>query len=220
MSAVAALLRLFIYALVLVGAVIVLCVLYVVGITRAVTYESPDTLPKEEVVLVLGASIKKSGQLSPVLAERADAALLLYKNQVVSKILVSGDSSTPGHDEVLPVGKYLMNHGVPQKDIFLDYAGLDTYSSIYRAQKVFGATSVVIASQQFHLPRALYIARRLGMSAVGLDVSTQNQYFTQSALREIPAIMKAVADLASARNPMWDGKTFPVQGDGTVTWRK
>jgi len=67
---------------------------------------------------------------------------------------VTGDNATLSHDEVDPVGKYMVALGIPKDDIFLDHAGFDTYSSMYRARDVFEVQSVTIVSQPFHLPRA------------------------------------------------------------------
>src|SRR4051812_40933277 len=110
--------------------------LYIVATTNTSIY-MVETVPHEQVALVLGASIKTNGELSQVLRERADLAAKLYFAKRVDKILVSGDNSSLQHNEVYPVGKYLQNKGVPVEDIFLDYAGFDTYSSMYRAKHIF-----------------------------------------------------------------------------------
>ena len=204
--------------LLVLGAAAALCAqVYIVVVTNASIYNA-ESVPHEQVALVLGASIKADGELSPVLAERADAAVLLYSAHKVSKILVSGDNSTLQYDEVYPVGKYLLSKGIPQKDIFLDYAGFDTYSSMYRAKYVFGVSSMIIASQRFHLPRALFIARRLGLEAVGVDAGTSDEQYDLNWLRELPATLKAAYDLYSNRQPQYLGATFPVSGDGIATW--
>ncbi|MDQ5955442.1 MAG: SanA protein [Patescibacteria group bacterium] len=212
-----ALLKLVVLALLGTVAIMLLAVLYVAISTRGAIYRSA-ALPPHDVVLVLGASIKSTGELSPVLKERADGALALYKAGVVQKILVSGDNATLQYNEVYPVGKYLLREGVPQHDIFLDYAGFDTYSSMYRAKYIFGVRSMVVASQRFHLPRALFIAERMGIDVVGFDVSQQSDDYSQNALREVPATIKALADLSMRRMPHYLGPTFFVSGDGSATW--
>jgi SanA protein len=201
------------------------CVACCVGIllsiyveTNSSIYSSVESVPTAQTALVLGASIRSDGTLSAVLQERADAAYALYAAKKVSKILVSGDNSTLQYDEVYPVGKYLLAKGVPTQDIFLDYAGFDTYSSMYRAEKVFGVSSVIIVSQRFHLPRALFIARALGIHAVGIDAGAPGELYVLNTLREIPASLKAVFDVISMRVPKYLGQSYPVSGDGTVTW--
>ena len=196
-----------------------LCIaLFVVSSTARSIYSKVDDVPHEEAALVLGASIRSNGTLSVVLQERADAAIALYAAHKVSKILVSGDNSTLHYNEVYPVGKYLTSKGVPTADIFLDYAGFDTYSSMYRAKAVFGVTSMIITSQRFHLPRAICIARSLGIQVVGLDAAGHSDSYFLNALREIPATTKAMYDLFTHRTPRYLGPTFFVTGDGSATW--
>ena len=181
------------------------------------SYIDPAAVPRTHVALVLGASVVR-GKLSPVLEERAAAALELYRAGKVSKILVTGDSSTRSNDEVAPVRAYLVEAGIPARDIFLDHAGFDTYSSMYRARKVYLASSVTIATQDFHLPRALYIARHLGLNAEGLSLAgteTPTRYY----FREIAASFKALIDLGLERQAKYLGSITTLEGDGTVTWK-
>lgn len=178
---------------------------------------SLQTTPPMPVALVLGASVNSKGILSPVMQERADKAIQLYRVGIVKKIIVSGDDSTLQYDEVYPVGKYLRAYGVPQRDIFLDYAGFDTYSSVYRAKHVFHADAVLIVTQWFHLPRALFIAWALGMEARGVDASKGERYI-QSTLREIPASVKALFEVLFGRLPKYLGTPFPVAGKSDETW--
>ena len=178
-------------------------------------YEDVRELPKADVALVLGASVRR-GVPSPILEERAHAAVQLYLAHKVDKILVTGDDSVRSNDEVTPVRKYLQSAGIPDEDIFLDHAGFDTYSSMYRAREIFGVSSATIVTQDFHLPRAVYIARSLGISAAGLNArgsGTAGDY-----VREIPASFKAMFDVLLNRQPKFLGEKFPITGDGSPTW--
>lgn len=205
------------FLLFLFGLGCVLVVAYIDISTARFIYGFKETPPKAQVALVLGASVASNGTLSPVMKERADRAATLYESGVVSKILVTGDNSTLQYDEVYPVGKYLLALGIPQQDIFLDYAGFDTYSSMYRARDVFGVRRLLVVSQQYHLPRALFIARALGLDAYGADASQGEKYFYYS-VREIPASLKAALDIASGRMPKYLGEQFPVSGSSSTTW--
>lgn len=179
-------------------------------------YVSADDVPKAEVAIVPGAGVI-DGQPSPVLAARADTAIELYFKGKVSKILVTGDNGALSHDEVTPVRKYLLDAGVAPQDIFLDHAGFDTYSSMYRAIQVFDATSAIIVTQNFHLPRALYIAHRLGLKAYGVEAEGSGGS-VYDYLREIPASDKALWDLLARREPEYLGAPYPLTGDGSTTW--
>ena len=175
-----------------------------------------DIIPHAEVALVLGASVVH-GAPSPVLAERADGAIALYRAGKVAKILVTGDNGALSHDEVTPVRKYLLQAGVKAQDIFLDHAGFDTYSSMYRAREVFHAYSLIIVTQDFHLPRSLWIARHLGLDAYGIATSG-SEGSPSDYLREIPASFKALWDVWTHRMPRYLGPSIPLSGDGQSTW--
>jgi SanA protein len=181
--------------------------------TKAYIYNDVMAAPSAEVVLIPGAAIFADGTLSSIFMDRADLAFKLYEAKKVSKILVSGDNSTLSHNEVNPVRLYLISKGVPDQDIFLDHAGFDTYSTMYRARDIFGVTSVLIASQSFHLPRAVFIARQLGMKAYGVNADVGN-ILSRNYGREVFADEKAVLDLLFNRKPKYLGDAIPITGDG------
>ncbi len=180
------------------------------------TYNSVEMVPEAEVAIVLGASVVR-GKPSPVLAARANEAIELYQKGKVKKILVTGDSGALSHDEVTPVRDYLLAAGIPAEDIFLDHAGFDTYSSMYRARAVFGAETATIVTQNFHLPRALFLARAVGIEASGV-AARGGENSLDSYVREIPASWKALIDLAFNRQPKYLGEPIPLSGDGQETW--
>ena len=173
-------------------------------------------VPNTEVAMILGASVYR-GRPSQILDERADAAIELYKEGKVSKILVTGDNGALSHDEVTPVRKYLLGAGIEPQDIFLDHAGFDTYSSMYRAREVFLAHSLTIVTQDFHLPRALWIARHLGLEAYGV-VAEGGEHSPYDYFREIPASIKAIVNVFTDRQPKYLGPTLPLTGNGEETW--
>ncbi len=207
---------------ILCGAVFIGICIVVLGIPFAFriieqryVYNSLNLVPSAQTALVLGASVEGKIILSPILAKRADTAILLYKNHKVSKILVSGDNATLSYDEVNPVGRYLVSHGVAPQDIFLDHAGFNTYSSMYRAKVIFSVSSLIITSQSFHLPRALYIAHSLGISAYGFVAQGGGAW---NSIREIPASDKAFLDILLRQTPKYLGSRVPITGNGETTW--
>ena len=189
---------------------------YINQATQSYIFENISDVPSSTVAIVLGASVVR-GEPSPVLRERALMALELYRMGKVQKILVSGDDSVEGFDEVGPVRRLLAEKGVLGEDIFLDHAGFDTYSSMYRAREVFLAQDVVIVTQAFHLPRAVFIARRLGLQAQGV-VASSNGNLVDRYLREWGASLKAALEVSIARVPEYLGPQFPITGDGQETW--
>jgi SanA protein len=166
-------------------------------------------VPERAVIIVPGAAVLRSGALSAVFLDRANAAVTLYQAGKAKKILVSGDNSTEEHNEVDPARKYLVSMGVPAQDIYLDHAGFDTYSTMYRAREIFGVTGAIVATQTFHLPRALFLARSFGIDAVGYR-SDNVHLLARNELRESLARVKAVLEVALHRSPKFLGEPIPI----------
>lgn len=198
------------------AAAILLVNLFIVTSTKSVIKAELEELAEAEVVIILGAGVYQSGELTPILKERVDTAISIYRSGLVKKILVSGDNSTENYNEVVPVWEYLVAAGVPESDIFLDYAGFNTYNTMYRAIAVFEVKSAIIVTQPFHLPRAIFIAESLGMEVEGLAPKNDKGGLYNS-LREIPARIKAFGDVLFRSNPTYLGKVIPITGDGRET---
>ena len=186
---------------------------YVYLATTARIYQSADASPTVEAVIIPGAAILRSGKMSPIFQDRADMAIQLYAAGKAHKILVSGDNSTLSHNEVNPVRTYLLQNGIPDEDIFLDHAGFDTYSTMYRARYVFGVDSAVVATQSFHLPRSVFLAKELGIDAYGVNADAGRSNI-KNYFREALASVKAVINLFSHREPKYLGDPIPIEGDG------
>ena len=120
-----------------------------------------------DCILVLGAAVWEN-KPSPMLKDRLDKAVSLYNASRAPKILVSGDHREDNYDEVNVMRKYLIDDGIPTEDIFMDHAGLSTYESIFRAQNFLEGQNVIIITQKYHLPRALYIANSFNLKAIGI----------------------------------------------------
>jgi vancomycin permeability regulator SanA len=179
---------------------------------------SPSTTSEVDCALVLGAGVRDDGAPSDVLRDRLDEALSLYRSGRVSRILVSGDHRGPSYDEPNTMRRYLEAQGVPSERIFLDHAGFDTYSSVWRAKHVFGAERIIVVTQRFHVARAVFVARSLGMGAEGA-VADRHLYrgLVWLEAREVASRTKAFVDVAIARRPHHDGPRIDLRGDGRVT---
>jgi SanA protein len=181
-----------------------------VGLEQKRMYASAAEVPKRTVVIVPGAAVLRSGALSAVFKDRANAAMALYRAGKAQKILVSGGNSTVENNEVDPARKYLLSQGIPEADIYLDHAGFDTYSTMYRAREVFGVTGAIVATQSFHLPRALFIARSLGLDAVGYRADNVH-LLPRNEVRESMARIKAVLEVVIHRSPKFLGDRIYIE---------
>ena len=178
----------------------VLAVAAVVAATNAVTVlATKDRIVSAEAaasfgadaIVVLGASVYADGTPSGILQDRLADGIALYFAGAAPKIIMSGDNSTVSYNEVKAMKDYAVAQGVPSEDVFCDHAGFSTYESMYRAKHVFGAERIVVATQTYHLYRALYAASGLGLEAVGVP-SDYREYAHQLQydVREIPARTK------------------------------
>ncbi len=192
---------------------------YIIQSTKGQIVSAEEINDSDDIdcALVLGAGVR-NGEPSPMLADRLDTAISLYKSGTVHKLLMSGDHGQTDYDEVHVMRSYAMDKGVPSEDIFMDHAGFSTYESVYRARDVFAADSIVIVTQQYHLYRALYIANKLGVKAYGVSADLQ-EYIGQTIreLREIAARDKDFGICIFKPKPTYLGDVIPVSGDGNVT---
>ncbi|MEI6280841.1 MAG: ElyC/SanA/YdcF family protein [bacterium] len=172
-------------------------------------YKSLNDVSAAQVVLIPGAAILKNGEPSSIFKDRVNIAIELYQTKKVSKILVSGGDSAISHNEVNPVYNYLLKNNIPKEDIFLDHAGFDTYSTMYRARDIFKVSSVVVSTQSFHLPRAIFVARMLGIEAYGISADNGN-ILLKNYVREIFANEKAVFNLIFQIKPKFLGEAIPI----------
>lgn len=177
-----------------------------------------ESIPEAKVALVLGARVYPDGRLSAVLKDRVDAGIDLYKAGKVEKLLMSGDNRTAKYNEVSAMRKYAIKHGVPSDDVVRDFAGFRTYDSVYRAKELWGLDRVLIVSQQFHLPRAIYIARSLDMDAYGVAaVEKRYRVLGKLKVRERLAWLLAWVDVQVGRDPYFLGAKEGLSGDAQTT---
>ncbi len=171
-----------------------------------------------DCILVLGCQVRPDGSPSLMLRDRLDRGLELYGAGAAPKLLMSGDHGQTEYDEVNTMKQYALAAGAEAQDVFMDHAGFSTYESLYRARDVFQAKRVLIVTQEYHLYRALYIARALGLEARGVCAEGE-QYRGQTLreLREIAARVKDAVKCVFKPKPTFLGDPIPVSGDGNAT---
>lgn len=203
-------------------------VFYLFAVNKYVSYYSKDYILTNEkaaelldvdCVLVLGAGIW-GDSLSPLLEDRMLTGIALYKDGVSNRLLVSGDHGSDDYDEVNAMKEFAVKNGVKADEIFMDHAGFSTYESMYRARDVFEAEKIVIVTQKYHLYRAIYNARKLGLEAFGVssDLRSYGSYTnTYNNSREFLARNKDFLWCILKPNPTYLGESIPISGSGTAT---
>ena len=203
-----------------------ICIVLVLAINSYVIGSTKDRMLKDgnytslddvDCIVILGAGIW-GDKPSPMLQDRLEEGIHLYKEGVAPKIIMSGDHSTEEYDEVNIMKQYAVDRGVPSEDIFMDHAGFSTYESMYRAKEIFDAKNIVIVTQEYHLYRALYIANQFDINAYGVNADPR-KYAGQlyREFREILARNKDVLNCFIKPEPTFLGESIPVSGNGDIT---
>ena len=182
-------------------------------------YRGVDEVPPRFAAIVPGCRVYPDGAPSAMLADRLAAALALYRAGKVKKILVSGDHGAPEYDEVAAMRRWLEDRGAKGEDVFQDHAGFRTRDTMVRAAAVFGVEGAVVCTQEFHLARSVFLARRAGIDAVGVP-SDRRVYLSMwiNRLRETYARAAAFLDANVLHTaPRFFGPKIPITGDGRAT---
>ena len=176
---------------------ILLCNFWVVYNTRQFSFFSIENLPSNDVALVLGTSRNtERGKENLFFKYRMEATARLFKEGKIKYVILSGNNDSRYYNEPLDMKKALLNLGIPENVMTLDYAGFRTFDSIVRCKKVFNQDNFTIISQNFHNARALYIARHEGISAISFAAQdVPDGYSMRTLVREYLARPKAVLDV-------------------------
>lgn len=171
-----------------------------------------------DAIIVLGASVYPDGTPSGILQDRLDDGIALYFAGAAPKIIMSGDNGTESYNECWAMKQYAISQGVPSEDVFCDHAGFSTYETMYRARHVFGAERIVVATQTYHLYRALYDAQGVGMEAIGVP-SDYGEYANQSwyDIREVFARTKDFFQVLFSVPSTFVGDPISLDQSGDVT---
>ena len=205
-------------------AIAAICAVIVFGIDFYVKQKAkPYILTPEEAgegydcVLVLGCGVWGDTP-SHMLEDRLLEGIFLCQSGASKKLLMSGDHGRKGYDEVNVMKKFAVDRGIPSEDVFMDHAGFSTYESMYRAKEIFKAEKILIVTQDYHLYRAIYDARALGLEAYGV-ASNPRSYGGQlyRDIREILARNKDFIYSIIKPEPTYLGEAIPVQGNGNLT---
>ena len=219
--------RLFVVAVAIILAIAILS-LSLVALTNAVilfgtkdkivTPDVATTLEDVDCIVILGCLVRSDGSPSDMLTDRLLTGTELYFKGASPIILMSGDHGQAEYDEVNAMKSFAIEKGVPSDDVFMDHAGFSTYESMYRAKEIFGADKIIVVTQGYHLPRALYVAKSLGIEAYGVsaDVRTYRGQIVRD-VRELLARTKDFAYTLFKPEPTYLGKPISLLGDASAT---
>jgi SanA protein len=176
-------------------------------------YDDLSDIPHYHTALVLGTSPEgRFGGPNRFFIARINAAAELYESGKIDRILVSGDNRHKDYNEPAAMRVALIEKGIPEDIIFLDYAGFRTFDSVVRAKEVFGQSAFIVVSQKFHTERAVFIAGKKGIDAIGYnatDVSLRSGGII-THVREWGARCKVFLDLLFGKKPHFLGEPIDI----------
>lgn len=192
---------------------------YILKNTESHIVENVQSAEKAYTAIVLGSLVFGDDRISQTVAFRCDKAIELYKAKKITRILVSGDHGQKDYDEVNAMKNYLVKMGIPEKDIFMDHAGFNTYDTMIRAKKVFEVNDAIIVSQDFHLARSLYIAQHAGLNAQAI-AAKDSKYLNLKWItrREQLARVKSFLEVLINRDPKFLGEVIPITGKSSASF--
>jgi SanA protein len=201
------------FNLVLISLLIVLLInIWVSSYSKNKIYASANEIPNnQQVAIVLGARVWNDGSLSHALLDRVSTSVELYKAGKVKKLLMSGDNPSAEYDEPTAMKIEAIKQGVPENDIILDFAGRRTYDTCYRAKEIFDVKNAVIVSQQFHLPRSIYLCQNMQINSVGV-VANRRRYLGENYwdFREFFSVFSAWFEMNFVPFEPIKGKKEPI----------
>lgn len=196
--------------------------IYMIRFSKPYIHSDFSSLPAKYTVIVPGARVYQN-TISFVARDRLEAASACIKGGKAQKVLISGDHGTKHYDEVNQMRRYMQRiYGTPGEIIFLDHAGFSTYETMYRAKEIFGVDDAIVVTQEFHLARSVYIAKKMGIDIAGYEAAER---FPVSAkihiswsVRETLARVKTFFLVLFNIKPTYLGERIPITGDAKASW--
>lgn len=190
---------------------------------RYIDSRSQECRPSD-VAIVFGTSHwTRSGLRNPHFHARMRTSARLIDSRHVKHLLLSGDNRTQAYNEPRAMWRDLYRRGVDSRQMTMDFAGFSTYDTLARARGVFELDEALLVTQSWHLPRAIFIARGLGMSVTGCvaeEHSAAGEW--RLRVREWVARVATLGDLYIwGRQPYFLGPVEPIElYDATHEWQE
>lgn len=125
--------------------------------------QKPQNHKHYEIAIVLGSPANDDGSLSRIQKTRADAAIQLYRNRKVNKILLSGSNVTNAYVEAKVMAAYVIGKGIPEADIYLETKARNTFENLKFSKNIceqMHIKNVIVVTSRFHARRAQFMVKK------------------------------------------------------------
>lgn len=158
-------------------------------------YNDAEKLPKNRVGMILGTNKwVRTGVKNEYFTNRIEAAALLYNNNKVEHLILSGDSSQH-YNEPKEMQEALVALGIPREAMTLDYLGFRTYDSVLRGKFKYDLNAFTIISQLSHNYRAVFVARKHNIAVIAYNAEPAEGTEGKRNYREFLARIGAIVDV-------------------------
>jgi SanA protein len=158
-------------------------------------YDQIEKLPSREYALVMGAgNYEPDKWINHSFDHRMIAVEMLYSKRKMTKIIVSGKNVPGDYNEPEEMKSVLVQLGIPAENVLMDLSGERTWLSVLGVKENFKLKKIVIISQRGQLERAIFLARSIGIDAIGYVAEPTPRNWRYWQLREYLARLKCVAD--------------------------
>lgn len=167
---------------------------FIASSTNELIFADSELIQKTEYALLLGTPKHlPNGNVNNYYKNRINATIELFNSGKFTSVIISADTLNKyGENEVELIKEDLIEKGIPKSNFILDTDGNRTWKSVNNINKNT-TSSLIIISQKFHLERALFIAKKKKIDAIGFAANggMSNQLWQ----REILARVKMQMDL-------------------------
>ncbi|MBK8174926.1 MAG: YdcF family protein [Rhodospirillales bacterium] len=135
--------------------------------------QTPGLASAPDVVVILGAAMAAPGVPGPALVRRLQFGVATFCDRHAGHLLVSGGVVGPPPAEAAMMRDLALARGVPPERILVEDASRNTFENALFCGQIIRArawTRVVVVTDAHHLPRALFVFRRLGLPVSGAGV--------------------------------------------------
>ncbi|HQJ41062.1 MAG TPA: ElyC/SanA/YdcF family protein [Exilispira sp.] len=160
-------------------------------------YKDLNSLPDKEYGVLLGTSkYTKNGKINVFYKNRIDAAKDILINDKISRIIASGDNRNFRYNEPMKMQQDLVKSGISEDRVIIDPDGFRTLYSMLNIAKKYNIKEAIIVSQRFHLQRAIFIGKFLGLELIGYEAkNVSGMANIKIQVRERGARLKMIFDI-------------------------
>ncbi|MBW7849735.1 MAG: YdcF family protein [Rhodospirillales bacterium] len=132
--------------------------------------QPPSACPPADAAIVLGAAVAADGSPTAALTRRARHGAAVTLAGKARFLLLSGGGLRDRPSEASVMRRLALSEGVEENKILLEEQSRNTLENVTNSLEILAAQGwrrVLVVSDLYHLPRALYTFRRFGVSALG-----------------------------------------------------